>query len=162
MDTQTARIIKSYGRVVATFGHPNNAWELREYLHQDRKIIVITVQKSPFILDELGDLSGRSFVLLIGEACSSQGGKTTVRMREALGDRVTEEEFEEDGTQGAVNAEIEERITSCKLLANASYFALTVTPESKTLELFGERALVGNKTQFRSPEELAYTIKQTI
>jgi type I restriction enzyme R subunit len=162
LDTQIARTIKGYDHVAAIFGHSDNAQELREYLRRGKKIIVTTVQKFPFILDELGDLSGKSFALLIDEAHSSQGGKTTARMHEALGGKVAEEEFEEDSTQDAVNAEIEKRIASRKLLANASYFAFTATPKNKTLELFGEKTLVGDKVQFRSPEELTYTTKQAI
>ncbi|MCP6269523.1 type I restriction endonuclease subunit R, partial [Klebsiella pneumoniae] len=57
---------------------------------------------------------------------------------------------------------IEKRIASRKLLANASYFAFTATPKNKTLELFGEKTLVGDKVQSRSPEELTYTTKQAI
>lgn len=166
LDTQIADTIKGYDHVAAIFGHSDNAQELCEYLRGGKKIIVTTVQKFPFILDELGDLSGKRFALLIDEAHSSQGGKTTARMHETLGGKVAEEEFEEefeeDRTQDAVNAEIERRIASRKLLANASYFAFTATPKNKTLELFGEKTLVGDKVQFRSPEELTYTTKQAI
>ena len=171
LDTQIARTIKGYDHVAAIFGHSDNAQELRGFLQKGKKIIVTTVQKFPFILDELGDLSGKRFALLIDEAHSSQGGKTTARMHEALGGKaadadttgkISEEEFEEDSTQDAVNAEIEKRIASRKLLANASYFAFTATPKNKTLELFGEKTLVGDKVQFRSPEELTYTTKQAI
>ncbi|WP_200850404.1 type I restriction endonuclease subunit R, partial [Klebsiella pneumoniae] len=108
------------------------------------------------------DLSSKKFALLIDEAHSSQGGKTTTRMHEALGGKVGEEDFEEDATQSAVNAEIEKRIQSRKLLMNASYFAFTATPKNKTLELFGERIVIGDEVQFRSPEELTYTTKQAI
>lgn len=61
-----------------------------------------------------------------------------------------------------MNAEIEKRIQSRKLLMNASYFAFTATPKNKTLELFGERIVIGDEVQFRSPEELTYTTKQAI
>jgi len=162
LDTQIARTIKAYDHVAAIYGHSDNAQELREYLRRGKKIIVTTLQKFPFVLDELGDLSNKSFALLIDEAHSSQGGKITMKMHQALGGDVAEEEFEEDSTQDAVNAEIEKRITSRKLLTNASYFAFTATPKNKTLELFGEKTLVGNEVQFRSPEELTYTTKQAI
>ncbi|MCC7096892.1 MAG: type I restriction endonuclease subunit R, partial [Thermomonas sp.] len=140
------------------------------FLRRGKKIIVTTVQKFPFILDELGDLGDRKFALLIDEAHSSQGGKTTAKMHQALGGltgsadagAADEEAFEEDSTQDAVNAEIEKRIASRKLLANASYYAFTATPKTKTLELFAERVTVGDKVQFRSPEELTYTTKQAI
>jgi type I restriction enzyme, R subunit len=45
--------------VASIFGHSDNAEELRTYLQKGKKIIVTTVQKFPFILDELGDLSGK-------------------------------------------------------------------------------------------------------
>ncbi|ARK79243.1 DEAD/DEAH box helicase [Burkholderia pseudomallei] len=162
LDSQIARTIKGYDHVASIFGHSNNAQELREYLRRGKKIIVTTVQKFPFILEELGDLSGRKFALLIDEAHSSQGGKTTARMHEALGGKADEETFEEDSTQDAVNVEIERRIQSRQMLSNASYFAFTATPKNKTLELFGEKIVVGDEVQFRSPEELTYTTKQAI
>lgn len=162
LDTQIARTIKGYDHVAAIFGHSDNAQELREYLHRGKKIIVTTVQKFPFILEEIGDLSGRKFALLIDEAHSSQGGKTTARMHEALSGKTDEEAFEEDATQDAVNTEIEKRIQSRRMLSNASYFAFTATPKNKTLELFGEKTVVGDKVEFRSPEELTYTTKQAI
>ncbi|WP_454258629.1 type I restriction endonuclease subunit R [Pseudoxanthomonas mexicana] len=166
LDTQIHKTIKGYDHVASILGHSDNAQELRDFLRRGKKIIVTTVQKFPFILDELGDLGERKFALLIDEAHSSQGGKTTAKMHQALGGSVggktDEEEFEEDSTQDAVNAEIEKRIASRKLLANASYYAFTATPKTKTLELFGERVTVGEKVQFRSPEELTYTTKQAI
>ncbi|MCL2523859.1 MAG: type I restriction endonuclease subunit R [Betaproteobacteria bacterium] len=159
LDTQIHKTIKGYDHVASILGHSDNAEELRKFLHAGRKIIVTTVQKFPFILDELGDLSGKKFALLIDEAHSSQGGKTTGEMHRVLGG---EEAFEEDATQDAVNAEIEKRIASRRMLSNASYFAFTATPKNKTLELFGEKTVVGDKAQFRSPEELTYTTKQAI
>lgn len=171
LDTQIARTIKGYDHVASIFGHSDNAQELRDYLRRGKKIIVTTVQKFPFILDELEDLSGKRFALLIDEAHSSQGGKTTGKMHAALGGKTAdedeeatddEESFEEDATQEAVNAEIARRIESRRMLSNASYFAFTATPKNKTLELFGESVLVGDKKQFRSPEELTYTTKQAI
>jgi type I restriction enzyme R subunit len=170
LDTQIHKTIKGYDHVASILGHSDNAQELRDFLRRGKKIIVTTVQKFPFILDELGDLGDRKFALLIDEAHSSQGGKTTAKMHQALGGSVggsvggktDEEAFEEDSTQDAVNAEIEKRIASRKLLTNASYYAFTATPKTRTLELFGERVTVGDKVQFRSPEELTYTTKQAI
>ena len=162
LDTQIARTIKGYDHVASIFGHSDNAQELRTFLHRGKKIIVTTVQKFPFILDELEDLSGKKFALLIDEAHSSQGGKTTARMHAALGGKPDEETFEEDVTQDAVNEEIEKRIQSRRMLANASYFAFTATPKNKTLELFGEKIRIGDEVRFRSPEELTYTTKQAI
>lgn len=160
LDTQIARTIKSYDHVASIYGHSESAEELRTFLRRGKKIIVTTVQKFPFILDELEDLGDKKFALLIDEAHSSQGGKTTAKMHLALSGHNAEggEEEEEESVEDKVNALIESR----KMLANASYYAFTATPKTKTLELFGERQVVGDTVQFRSPEELTYTTKQAI
>ena len=162
LDTQIARTIKSYDHVAAIFGHSEDAAELRTFLHKGKKIIVTTVQKFPFILDELGDLGGKKFALLIDEAHSSQGGKTTAKMHMALsgtnGGAAGANEDDDESVEDAVNKLIESR----KMLANASYFAFTATPKNRTLELFGERYAEGGEARFRCPEELTYTTKQAI
>ena len=158
LDTQITRTIKSYDHVASIFGHSENADELRTFLHKGKKIIVTTVQKFPFILDELGDLSGKKFALLIDEAHSSQGGKTTAKMHMALSGDHGDGEDEEESVEDLVNKLIESR----KMLANASYFAFTATPKGRTLELFGEKFIEGGQVCYRSPEELTYTTKQAI
>lgn len=160
LDAQIARTIRAYDHVTSIYGHSESAEELRAFLRRGKKIIVTTVQKFPFILDELGDLGDRKFALLIDEAHSSQGGKTTAKMHLALSGQAAAgaEEEEEESVEDKVNALIESR----RMLANASYYAFTATPKAKTLELFGERQVVGDTVQFRSPEELTYTTKQAI
>lgn len=162
LDTQIARTIKSYDHVASIFGHSENADELRTFLRKGKKIIVTTVQKFPFILDELGDLGSKKFALLIDEAHSSQGGKTTAKMHMALsgenGANAGDAEDEEESVEDTVNKLIESR----KMLPNASYFAFTATPKNRTLELFGERFIEGGEARYRSPEELTYTTKQAI
>lgn len=158
LDTQIAKTIKGYDHVASIFGHSDSAEELRGFLRKGKKIIVTTVQKFPFILDELDDLGSRRFALLIDEAHSSQGGKTTAKMHIALSAAPGDDEDDEESVEDAVNKLIESR----KMLANASYFAFTATPKNKTLELFGERYQEGDEVHFRSPPELTYTTKQAI
>jgi type I restriction enzyme R subunit len=158
LDTQISRTIKSYDHVAAIFGHSDSADELRGFLRQGKKIIITTVQKFPFILDELGDLGTKRFALLIDEAHSSQGGKTTAKMHMALSAASGEDEDDEESVEDAVNR----LITSRKMLPNASYFAFTATPKNRTLELFGERYTEADEVHFRSPSELTYTTKQAI
>lgn len=158
LDTQIARTIKSYDHVASIFGHSEDAAELRTFLRKGKKIIVTTVQKFPFILDELGDLGGKKFALLIDEAHSSQGGKTTAKMHMALSGAPGDDEDDEESVEDAVNKLIESR----KLLSNASYFAFTATPKNRTLELFGERFIESGEARYRSPEVLTYTTKQAI
>ena len=158
LDQAISKTIKSYDHVASIFGHSDSAEELRGFLRKGKKIIVTTVQKFPFILDELGDLGSKRFALLIDEAHSSQGGKTTAKMHMALSSAPGDDEGDEESVEDAVNRLIESR----KMLPNASYFAFTATPKNKTLELFGERYEVGSEVHFRSPPELTYTTKQAI
>ncbi|ENH6102017.1 type I restriction endonuclease subunit R [Yersinia enterocolitica] len=159
LDTQIARTIKSYDHVASIFGHSEDAAELRNFLRKGKKIIVTTVQKFPFILDEISDFGNKKFALLIDEAHSSQGGKTTAKMHMALcGTNSENDEIKDESVEDIIN----KLIVSRKMLSNASYFAFTATPKNRTLELFGERYLEGGDVHFRPPEELTYTTKQAI
>ena len=158
LDTQISKTIKGYDHVASILGHSDDSAQLRDFLRRGKKIIITTVQKFPFVLDELGDMGGSKFALLIDEAHSSQGGKTTAKMHMALSGEAEEDEASEATTEDKFNELIESR----RMLANASYFAFTATPKHKTLELFGEKIVNGNEVKFRSPEELTYTTKQAI
>jgi type I restriction enzyme R subunit len=163
LDTQIARTIKSYDHVAAIFGHSDDAAQLRQFLRTGKKIIVTTVQKFPFILAEVGDQHrSRTFALLIDEAHSSQGGKTTAKMHMALSAAGTPDDDDEDDPEDAIEEAVNRLIESRKMLSNASYFAFTATPKNKTLELFGERIVEGDTIRFRLPPELTYTTKQAI
>ena len=134
LDRQIGDTIGQYAQVGATVGKANRAGDLKRFIESGKKIIVSTVQKFPFILDEIGDgQRDRRFAIIIDEAHSSQGGKTSAAMAGALSEagRVEEDETYED----RINRIMESR----RLLGNASYFAFTATPKNKTLELFGER-----------------------
>ena len=134
LDRQIGNTIGQFAQVGATVGRANRAGDLKRFIESGKKIIVSTVQKFPFILDEIGDgQPNRRFAIIIDEAHSSQGGKTSAAMAGALSEagRVEEDETYED----RINRIMESR----RLLGNASYFAFTATPKNKTLELFGER-----------------------
>jgi type I restriction enzyme R subunit len=155
LDKQIRDTIKQFAQVSATVGHAERSGDLRKFLTQGKKIIISTVQKFPFILDEIGDEHrGRSFAIIIDEAHSSQGGRTTAQMHMALsehGEELAEETFEDK-----INRIIEVR----KMLPNASYFAFTATPKNKTLELFGEAYQDAGEVKHRPFH--SYTMKQAI
>ena len=133
LDRQIRDTIKQYAQVGATVGHAEHSGDLRKFIEAGKKIIISTVQKFPFILDEIGNTQrGRRFAIIIDEAHSSQGGQTSAAMAQALSEagKPGEEETYED----QINRVMESR----KLLPNASYFAFTATPKNKTLEIFGE------------------------
>ena len=59
-------------------------------------------------------------------------------MAAALGRANEQSDDTIDTFEDKINAIIESRVESRKLLANASYFAFTAAPKNKTLELFGQ------------------------
>ena len=133
LDKQIRDTIRQYAQIRSTVGHAERSGDLRRFIEMGKKIIISTVQKFPFILDEIGnEQRGRSFAIIIDEAHSSQGGRTSSAMAQALskaGGKDDDETFEDQ-----INRLMESR----KLLPNASYFAFTATPKNKTLEIFGD------------------------
>ena len=155
LDKQIRDTIKQFAQVSATVGHADGSGDLRRFLREGKKIIITTVQKFPFILDEIGDEHrGRKFAIIIDEAHSSQGGRTSAKMNMALAEGSGEDE--EDDYEDQINRIIESR----KMLANASYFAFTATPKNKTLEIFGEPEPTGDKVRHKPFH--SYTMKQAI
>ncbi len=119
-------------QVGATVGRAEHSGDLRKFIEAGKKIIISTVQKFPFILDEIGnEQRTRRFAILIDEAHSSQGGRTSASISATLG------EAGEAGEDETYEDQINRVMASRKLLPNASYFAFTATPKNKTLEIFG-------------------------
>jgi type I restriction enzyme R subunit len=154
LDDQLQKTVKQFMQVRATVGHAKKSGDLRRFIAEGRKIIVTTVQKFPFILDEMeGEGTGKHFAIVIDEAHSSQGGKTASAMSKALGETDPEDE---------INDAIEKRIKSRKLLTTASYFAFTATPKNKTLELFGIPMPADADGNIKHRPFNSYTMKQAI
>lgn len=154
LDKQIRNTIRGFAQVGSVVGHAVRSGDLRAFLQAGKKIIITTVQKFPFILDDIGgELQGRKFALLIDEAHSSQGGRTATKMNMALNG---EEDEDEESTEDKINALMEAR----KMLTNASYFAFTATPKNKTLEIFGESYQEGGEIKYRPFH--TYSMKQAI
>ena len=157
LDQQIGETIRQFMQVSATVGQAERASNLREFIEGGKKIIISTVQKFPFILDEIsGDFSDRNFAIIIDEAHSSHGGRTSAAMSMAL--TAAEVEVDEDDT---FEDQINKIIESKKLLSNASYFAFTATPKNRTLELFGDPAPQPDGGTKHLPFH-SYTMKQAI
>ena len=155
LDKQIRDTIKQFAQVSSTVGHADHSGDLRRFIEEGKKIIITTVQKFPVIWDEIGDEHrGRTFAIIIDEAHSSQGGRTSAKMNIAL----SKEGGEEDGEtfEDKINRMMEAR----KMLGNASYFAFTATPKNKTLEIFGEPYPEGEEVKHRPFH--SYTMKQAI
>ncbi len=107
----------------------------------EAKIVVTTLQKFPFVVEEVAALDRRRYAIIVDEAHSSQTGETAQEMKRALGGikaEVPEGEEGEIDPQDAVDALVEASARARGRHGNLSMFAFTATPKGKTLELFGE------------------------
>ncbi len=160
LDDQIQKTIKQFMQVGATVGHAEHSGDLRKFIEQGKKIIVSTVQKFPFILDEIAGEGGKTFAIVIDEAHSSQGGKASAAMSRALGPAVEAEQGPDP--EDTINAALEQRIAGRKLLTNACYFAFTATPKNKTLEMFGQALPPDPDGRVAHRPFHSYTMKQAI
>ena len=155
LDRQINATIRQFAQVGAIVGHADRSGDLRRFLREGKKIIITTVQKFPFVLDDIGDQHrDRNFGIIIDEAHSSQGGRTSASMSVALGEAGGDD-------VDTLEDEINRIMESKRMLRNASYFAFTATPKNRTLEIFGspleESGGVVRHVPFHS-----YTMKQAI
>ena len=154
LDKQIRDTIKQFAQVSAVVGHADRSGDLRRFIQEGKKVIITTVQKFPFVLDEIGDVHrGNRFAIIIDEAHSSQGGRTSAKMNIALSEHGEEEE---ETVEDQINRIMESR----KMLSNASYFAFTATPKNRTLEIFGEAVPTPEVVKHRPFH--SYTMKQAI
>ena len=123
LDHQIQTTIKQFMQVGATVGHAEHSGDLRRFIEQGKKIIVSTVQKFPFILDEIANEGGKNFAIVIDEAHSSQGGKTSAAMSQVLGAPAEDEDAESDA-EDTVNAALEKRMATRKMLSQRQLLRL--------------------------------------
>jgi type I restriction enzyme, R subunit len=133
------------------------------------RIVITTLQKFPFVLDKLDDVSDRKYAVVIDEAHSSHGGESAPKaLRQALGaaaaKAAVEETAESDGSdEGEASAAEVQDLIAASVKArgkqpNLSYFAFTATPTRRTRELFGMSEDGGIK---KGPFHL-YSMRQAI
>jgi type I restriction enzyme R subunit len=141
----------------------DNAEQLAEAIKSETPIVITTLQKFPFALKHLTDKQDRSYAVIIDEAHSSQGGRASRKMTEALaGKNVTLEESEKveseiENIESDEDDSVRETIQKSGPQKNISIFAFTATPKPKTLEVFGIIDTEGKPKPFH-----LYSMKQAI
>jgi type I restriction enzyme R subunit len=135
--------------------------QLAQALNNGARIIITTLQKFGYILDQVGNLSGKNFALIVDEAHSSQSGKAADAVKQVLAAPTLEEAEKLQAQLDAAADDAEEEIL--KELAkrgpqrNLSYFAFTATPKHKTIEMFGRKDENGKYQPFH-----LYSMRQAI
>lgn len=151
LDKQIRENIASFSEIKNIIAPAYSSKELRESLEQGKKIIITTIQKFPFIIDGIADLSDKRFAVIIDEAHSSQSGSAHDSMNTAMGQQANEDDELE--AQDKIVAAMQSR----KMRGNASYLAFTATPKPITLEKFGVKNEEGKFKPFH-----LYSMKQAI
>ncbi|WP_373503537.1 type I restriction endonuclease subunit R [Aestuariivirga sp.] len=151
LDKQLRDNIKDFSEVKNIVAPALRSADLKSALENGKKIIITTIQKFPFIIDGISDLSDKRFAVIIDEAHSGQSGQAHDNMNRAMG--AGDVDPDEDDPQDRILAAMQSR----KMRGNASYLAFTATPKATTLEKFGERQPDGSFKPFH-----LYSMKQAI
>ncbi|MDB4278563.1 putative DNA binding domain-containing protein [Deltaproteobacteria bacterium] len=158
LDRQLQRTIRQFEQ---TSGMVENidqtSKQLKQALEEGKKIIVTTLQKFPVISDQMGDLPGKRFAVIVDEAHSSQSGESTKHLKSVLSADGLDEAEREDEAEPDLEDKIIEEIRTRGPLPNVSHFAFTATPKQKTLELFGTKGPDGKFHPFS-----LYSMRQAI
>lgn len=155
LDRQIRTNIKQFSQVKNIVAPALSSQELRNALESGKKIIISTIQKFPFIVDGISDMSDKRFAVIIDEAHSSQSGRSHDNMNKSMGQKKSEEEDDEEDKDA--QDLIIETMRSRKMRGNASYLAFTATPKPITLEKFGTPNGKGGFDVFH-----LYSMKQAI
>ncbi|MFY9105464.1 DEAD/DEAH box helicase family protein, partial [Aliarcobacter cryaerophilus] len=150
LDKQLRDNVKSFSEQKNIVAPAYSSSELKSNLESGKKIILTTIQKFPFIVDGIADLSEKRFAVIIDEAHSSQSGSAHGKMNEAMGKKEFDEELDAQDM-------ILEIMKNRKMKGNASYLAFTATPKNSTLEKFGTKQEDGTFKPFH-----LYSMKQAI
>lgn len=151
LDKQLRDNIKDFSEVKNIVAPALRSADLKSALENGKKIIITTIQKFPFIINGISDLSDKRFAVIIDEAHSGQSGQAHDKMNRAMG--AGDVDPDEDDPQDRILAAMQSR----KMRGNASYLAFTATPKATTLEKFGERQPDGSFKPFH-----LYSMKQAI
>jgi type I restriction enzyme R subunit len=151
LDKQLRENIRDFSEVKNIVAAAYSSKELKENLESGKKINITTIQKFPFIVDGIADLSDKRFAVIIDEAHSSQSGSAADNLNRAMGNSGNEEEDPDPQDK------ILEAMRSRKMRNNASYLAFTATPKNNTLEKFGVCQEDGKYKPFH-----LYSMKQAI
>ena len=150
LDKQISDNIKAFGQSAKIVAHADSSKELKEAIEQNKRIIITTIQKFPFICDAISDVSSHNFAIIIDEAHSSQSGIAADKLNATV-----QKDADTDGSD--TDALLEKLMKDRKMSSNCSYFAFTATPKRETLERFGTADAEGHFHPYH-----LYSMKQAI
>jgi len=162
LDRQLQRTVRQFEQTKGVVENiDTTSRQLKDALESGKTIIVTTLQKFPVIVDEIGNLPGKKFAVIVDEAHSSQTGESTKSLKSVLSSGSLEEAEKEESGAETPEEELDNRILEEMekrgKIPNVSWFAFTATPKPKTLELFGTKRADGHFEAFS-----IYSMRQAI
>jgi type I restriction enzyme R subunit len=112
--------------------------DLANAINGNCKIICSTIQKFPYIADEVEKIvknqdESSNFAIIIDEAHSSTSGKDIQAVNQTFGNGSS------DISDGIDEEAVLNRVEASGLKSSVSVFAFTATPKEKTLQMFGRK-----------------------
>lgn len=164
LDRQTQDTIYGFDHIqgiVEKIDDKKHSSDLKKAINDGKKIIITTLQKFPYIYDEINSTTDKRFAIIVDEAHNSQTGKSAQKLKEALADK-NEALKEYAEIEGCSEDEIEDDDIIQQMLShgrhkNLSFFAFTATPKQRTLEIFGVEKPDGGFKPFH-----IYSMRQAI
>lgn len=151
LDKQLRDNIKDFSEVKNIVAPAYKSADLKSALENGKRIIVTTIQKFPFIIEGISDMSNKQFAVIVDEAHSSQSGRSADKLNEAIGNTGEDQDYVD------YQEKMLQAMQARKMTGNASYFAFTATPKNNTLEKFGVKQEDGSFKPFH-----LYSMKQAI
>jgi type I restriction enzyme R subunit len=155
---QLASTLMEFEQTPGTVQSIETSADLVENLESQRKILVTTQQKFPFVIEKIQSLKGNKFAIIIDEAHSSQSGEGAKKVKDVLTNNYDNEPTQnvEESDEDLVDR-IEKQMARRGSHKNLSYYAFTATPTEKTFTLFGTKGEDGHYQPFN-----LYSMKQAI
>lgn len=171
LDRQLQNTIRSLDHtegVVAAIDDKQSSKDLQEAIESGRKVIITTLQKFPYIVDEVKSQAGKNFAVIVDEAHSSQSGKSAHQMKATLSDsaEALQELAEYENRLEEETEDAEDKIA--RIMAsqgkqpNLSFFGFTATPKKQTLEMFGKKIEKPGQEEPAYQAHHVYSMRQAI
>lgn len=110
IDSQLQRDVRQFAQIVGVVENiDQTSRQLKQALEEGKNIIVTTLQKFSVIVDQIGQLSGNRFAVIIDEAHSSQAGESAKNLKAVLSVTSLEAAEEEDAGE---EEDLEDRIVA--------------------------------------------------
>ena len=85
LDRQLQRTVRQFEQILGVVENiDTTSRQLKEALESGKTIIVTTLQKFPVIVNQISELPGKRFAVIVDEAHSSQSGESTKSLKAVL------------------------------------------------------------------------------